>query len=631
MTFSKGICLISILALCFTSCEYEPEGVNFKEVDPTGIQTIEIALDQIKDTLIVGTWTQVGFDIEFPKTVNFTMKVRLGTTTIYSAASESGAFVISPFEFSNGFYPLIFEVVSSTGTLSLADRLEVEKVLFEYQGKVVQIETSPAQKTNIISIVPEADGLHITWPRYPKANFVQYVLHKAVSPTERGYPEFDQFIFTDIRQTSFVDPDFLGGSAEYKLQVFTMTDLAFGDPKTLRIDPPAINRLKATDINTLEVGWPKSAFSTAFGSYHLLEDYTFGVHDYFTTTSINDTVTIINDFPFGASVRAELRTQPKTFEEDYAHSGTYSTFADLYLGDKIPDNMVVLEVKDANRLYYYRQGYLYAMRNNEKKPYDSLEITLNISDHSHNSPCAQSPDGQYFYVSSGSKLIRINTETLDEISSISLPDVVGQSNVFPFSIAVNNNNRLVVDVRQQPSSGGMPLPVFISSNVAIIDGDSETVTDILLNTSDVISIETSASQGYVLINTADDTKAFEISPAGSEVRQATITATSIKNALFTASQVHIFDNNSTNTFSLSDFTLVSSMSHTEFLYASTIDPLTGHLGVTTSEDEFSIYDPVSMTLLNKIKIGRDANSPDDFIQLMNNHLISKAGFRMALP
>ena len=630
MTFSKSIYLSCLLALFFTSCEYEPERVNFKEVDPQGIQTIEITLDQIKDTLIVGTWTQVGFDLAFPKPVNFTMKVKLGTTTIYSAASESGAFVISPFEFSNGFYPLIFEVVSSSGTLSLADRLEVEKVLFEHQGKIVQVETSPAQKTNIISIVPEPDGLHITWPRYPKANFAQYILNKTVTPSQRGFSKFDQIVITDIRQTSFVDADFLGGNAEYKLDIVTMTDLALGDPKSIRIEPPAINHLKTNDLNKLEVSWPPSQFTLAFGSYHLLEDYNFGANDYFTTTNINDTLIILNDFPFGVQVKGELRTQPQTFEQDYAHSGTYSTFTDLYIGDKIPDGITVLEVKHNDRLYYYRQGYLYVMRNNEIKPYDSLEIELNISEHSFNSPTAQSPDGQYFYVSSGQKMVRIDMETLDEVSSISLPDVVGQSNAHPFAIAVNNNNRLIVDVRLQPSSGGMPLPVFLSSSIAIIDGNTETVTEAISNTSEVVSIETSLSQSYVVVNTVDATHAFEISGAGTEIRQATIMASPIKAAMFTATQLKVFDANTTATFALSDFGLVSSSSHPDFLYTSTIDPLTGKLGVSTAEDEFSIYDPATMTLLNKIKVTR-ASGAEDFIQLMNNHLISKGGFRIELP
>ena len=630
MTLSNNTCLFIFLALFFISCEYEPERENFQEVDPQGIEAIEITLDQIKDTLIVGTWTHVGFDIAFPKPVTFTMKVKLGTTTIYSAASEKGVFVISPFEFANGFYPLIFEIVSSSGTLSLADRLEVEKVLFEFQGKIVQVETSPAQKTNIISIVPEADGLHITWPQYPKANFAQYILHKSVAPSERGYSEFNQYVITDIRQTSFVDSDFMGGNAEYRLQVVTMTDLAFSDPKSIYLHPPKINHLKTTNLNTLEVSWPKTSFSTAFGSYHLLEDYNFGAQDFFTTTNINDTVTVINNFPFGVQVRGELRTQPKVFEEDYAHSGTYSTFTDLYVGEKIPDNVTALKVKHTGRLYYYREGYLYVMRNTESKPYDSLQITLNISEHSYNSPTAQSPDGQYFYVSSGNRVVRINMETLDEVSSISLPAVVGQSNVFPFAIAVNNNNRLVVDVRQRPSSGGMPLPVFLSSGIVIIDGASETMTEMISNASEVISIETSVSQSYIVVNTVDATTAFEISGTGTQIRQATITASSIKAATFTATHLKIFDTNTTATFSLSDFGLVSSMSHADFLYTSTIDPLTGRLGVSTAEDEFSIFDPATMTLLNTIKVKREGGS-DDFIQLMNNHLISKAGFRLALP
>ncbi len=630
MTFSRSIHFFVLLALFFISCEYEPERVNFKEVDPEGIEMIEITLDQIKDTLIVGTWTHVGFDIAFPKPVNFTMKVKLGTTTIYSAASETGVFVISPFEFANGFYPLIFEVVSSSGTLSLADRLEVEKVLFEYQGKIVQVETSPAQKMNIISIVPEADGLHITWPRYPKANFAQYILHKSVSPLQRGYSEFNQFVITDIRQTSFTDSGFIGGNAEYRLQVVTMTDLAFGDPKSIKIEPPVINHLKTTGLNTLEVSWPKTSFTSAFGSYHLLEDYNVGAHDYFTTTNINDTVSIINEFPFGLEVRGELRTQPKVFEEDYAHSGTYSTFADLYVGEKIPDNISTLKVKYEGRLYYYRQGYLYAMHNNANKPYDSLEITLNISEYSNGSACAQSPDGEYFYVSSGSDIVRVNTETLDKISTISVPDVLGETNAFPFAIAVNNNNRLVVDVRQQLTKNGITLPVFLSSSIAVIDGNNGTVLDKVQNASDVISIETSVSQSYLAVNTNYETIGFEISPAGTILRQSALTATRTKAAMFTATQLKIFDSNTTSTFSLSDFGLVSSISHPEFLYASTIDPLTGNMGVNTADDEFSIYDPATMTLLNKIKISRSPGS-DDFIQLMNNQLVSRGGFRIALP
>lgn len=631
MTFSKGIlCLLTILALSFASCEYEPEDVNFKEVDPTGIKTIEISLDQIKDTLIVGTWTQVGFDLEFPKPVNFTMKVKLGTTTIHSSESETGAFTISPFEFANGFYPLIFEIVSSSGTLSLADRLDVEKVLFEHQGKVVQVETSPAQKTNILSVIPKPDGLHISWPKYPKANFTQYILHKTVTPVQRGYSEFDQFVFLDIRQTTFVDPDFLGGNAEYRLQVVTFTDMAFGDPSTVHIDPPAINHIKTNDLNTVEVGWPRSWFNAGFGSYHLLEDYTFGPHDYFTTSNINDTLTTIVDFPFGSSVRGELRTQPKAFEPDYATSGTYSTFADIYVGDKIPDDIRVLEVKSSDRLYYYRQGYLFAMRHTETKPYDSLEIQLNISEYAHNSPSAQSPDGQYFYVSSGSELIRINAETLDEVSSLSLPDVLTEPNVLPFAIAVNNSNRLIVDVRQQAFKGS-PLPIYFPEYIAIIDGNNGTVSDTIRNTSEVISLYTSEDQRFLAVNTFNENRVFEISPAGIELRRSTFSTNTITNTVFTATQLHAVDNSTANVFALSDFSQISSTPHHNFLYRSIIDPLTGHLGVMTNEDEYSIFDPISMTLLRTIKIGRDPNSPDDFIQLMNNHLISRGGFRLEMP
>ncbi len=629
MTRSKVfVSLLCILALYFASCEYEPEAINFKEVDPTGIQTIQIALNDIEDTLIVGTWTEVSFDLEFPKPVNFTLKVLLGTTTVYSGAQLSGAFTISPFEFANGIYPLIFEVVSSTGTLSLADRLDVEKVLFEYQGKIVHIETSPAQKLDIISITPQSDGLRITWPRYPKVNFTKYILHKVVSPIERGYSEYDQIEITDIRQTNFVDADFLGGNAEYKLQVVTFTDMAFSDPSSILIAPPAINYVHTNDLSSVEVAWPKSSFTSAFGSYHLLEDYTFGSHDYFTSANITDTLITLTDFPFGAAVRGELRTQPKVYEIDYATSGTYSTFADIYIGEKVPTEMKTLDVKSNDRIYYYRDGYLYAMRHSETKPYDSLAITLNFSAYADNSAAAMSPNGQYFYVTSEQNIIRLDAESLNEISSFAINDVVNQANTFPFAIAVNDNNRLVVDVRQQANHG---VPIFFSTFLAIINGNNLTVSDTIHNSADVLSIHTNESQQYVAVNTVFDNKVFEISPAGLEIRRATLSNDVIARAVFTPGALHLIDNGFSKVYALSDFTQTSSTSHPLFDYRAILDPLTGNLGAYTAEDEYSIFEPVTMTLLHTIKINRYSGAPADFIQLMNNQLISRGGFRLSLP
>jgi hypothetical protein len=631
MTFFKGtFYLVVFLAFFFASCEYEPVSENFKEVDPTGIQSIEISLDQIKDTLIVGTWTQVGFDLEFPKPVNFTMKVKLGTTTIHSAASQTGTFTISPFEFPNGFYPLIFEVVASSGTLSLADRLEVEQVLFEYQGKIVQVETSPAQKTNILSIIPQRDGLHITWPKYPKANFTQYILHKIIAPVERGYPEVDEFVFDDIRQTSFTDPDFLGGNAEYRLQVVTFTDMAFSDPYTLNVDPPVINYQKTTGINTLEVRWDKSSFPTAFGSYHLLEDVQSGLHDYYTTSNINDTIATIVEVPFGIPVNAELRTQPKAFEPDYANSGTYSTFKEVHLGDRIQDNATVLEIRSNDRLYYYRNGHLYAMMHSETKPYDSLEIALNISEYTHNSPVAQSPDGLRLYVSSGNDIVRVDAQTLDVLSSITLTDILAEAYVFPFAINVNNNNRIIVDVKKQAVKG-IPLPIFFTEYIAILDANTLTVTDTIQLTSDIISLRSSADQKFVAANTLNENKVFELSAAGVELRRATLSTNMITNAVFTATELHMIDNSNATVYALSDFSQVSSTPHPDFIYRPMIDPLNGNIGGQTAEDEYSVFNPITMAVVQKVKVGRYSDSPEDFIQLMNNRLVSRAGFRLQLP
>lgn len=623
---------IIILAFSFAGCEYEPEGINFQIVDSTAIPTLKIGLDQIGDTLVVGTWTDINFKLAFSKSVNFTMNILVGNTVVYSGTQHTGTFTIPAYDFSNGFYPLIFEVTSNSGTLSLADRLELEKVLFQFQGKVIQIETSPAQKLEIISVTRQDDGMLITWPKYPKANFTRYILHKTVTPITRGSLDFYQYEITDIRQTSLVDHYFVGGNVEYTLQVMTITDMAFSETYRLEVLPSVINKIQTVGLNTVEVGWTKSLFPNAFERYHLLEDDAYGSGDYFMTTNVDDTITTISDFPFGAEVKAELRTQPKDYPpaSELAATGTYSTFADIYLGDKIPSGIKVLEVKSADRLYYYHNGYLYAMLHSETKPYDSIQMNLNISTYAgnNNKAVAQSPDGQYFYVSSGRNLVRLNAETLDEISSISLGDVFLDPDAYPFTIAVNNDNRLIIDVRRQAANSGT---VYFSSFIAIMDGGTATVSDTIRNYSDVISMHTSEDQRYVYVNTFYENKIFEISSGGVELRRATVSEDAITTAVFTPSEIHVIDNSTSTVFALSDFTQTASSSHPLFMYRPTIDPFTGNLGVLTGELEYSIYDPLSMNLLHAIKLKRNSNDTDDFIQVMNHQLISTGGFRLALP
>jgi hypothetical protein len=142
---------------------------------------------------------------------------------------------------------------------------------------------------------------------------------------------------------------------------------------------------------------------------------------------------------------------------------------------------------------------------------------------------------------------------------------------------------------------------------------------------------TSDDERFLAVNTFNDNKVFEISPAGIELRRSTFSTNTITNTVFTATQLHAVDNATANVFALSDFSLISSTPHHDFLYRSVIDPLTGNLGVMTNEDEYSIFDPVSMLLLRTIKIAWDPNSPDDYIRLMNNHLISRGGFRLEMP
>ena len=237
-----------------------------------------------------------------------------------------------------------------------------------------------------------------------------------------------------------------------------------------------------------------------------------------------------------------------------------------------------------------------------------------------------SPNGQYLYVSSGRELIRLDPTSLDEISSHSLIDIFNED-VYPFTIAVSNDHRLIVDVRRRAINVA---DIYGSSFLAVMDGENTAVTDTIRSDSDVQSMYTSDNQRYVFVNNFNDNRIFEISGAGVEIRRASVSTNTVQAAVFNADKLYLFDILTTQVLDLSSFTHTSSAQHPHFNTYS-LDPLTGRLGALTDQFEYSVYEPLTMDLIHKINIARYSNSPDSFIQLVNNHLISTHGYRLALP
>ena len=169
--------LLPFIAIIFLfSCEFSPSGYDFKEIDNTFPQNLEIELSDEGDEIYVWGKIDLTFNIDLKGreietsflSINDDRLVELGKNNSYELNSTV---------YPDGNYILGLDIVASSGTGSLAAAFETEFLLIQRQWLII-INNSPPDQVKIASIKPDQGTLEIDWLKCSDFNFQEYNILK---------------------------------------------------------------------------------------------------------------------------------------------------------------------------------------------------------------------------------------------------------------------------------------------------------------------------------------------------------------------------------------------------------------------------------------------------------------------
>jgi len=423
---------IIILAI-IASCEFNPTGENFVEINSTPPNfNFLLSAENEGDTFLIFKDTE--FMLEYIRDSN--VRIQLVNVYLNDKAMYSGdfrdSFDLNVGDNETGYYPLKVETVFTSGTGSLADLNGLE--LFQAERSwVVFIENEIPLEWNFKSIEIIDGALKLEWDKYPYRNFKSYQIYN----TDNSFIEIG-----DRDQLSSDLENYVGGYGVVNLGIRTYTTGTLGSP--VQLSYPFSRFISIDDSNNgLEIYWSRNKFDKYFKGYNLF----FNNELVYSTENINDTVYAGVLFLFDNGLEISLRHNEDNNEQiinQFFRTTTNSIGNDVRIFEWVP-----------NINSYY--GYL----DNDIVRLDADDLSIKSSTISTNDYIDFSDNGLYSVIGSTNKIFSVNPESFEVLQTIEIDQIIDDFNLFTYSI--NNRNHLFIH-----SEG-------INNQYAVIDLNSNTV------------------------------------------------------------------------------------------------------------------------------------------------------------
>jgi hypothetical protein len=323
--------LLAISASVFLSgCVFESDDEYFKELakpDPNQVnatlKTVDLADYNPGDTIDIFGTTSFNFSGNYGAIEKAT--VFLGGNLITSGSTDS--FTIDFSDLSNGIFVLKLDLITKTGSGSLADAVGAEKFIMTMKW-IVRVDLSlPPQPVPTLSIV---NGfLTMEWAPYSKPNFRAYRVERKIWNGVTKTVEI-----TNKQTVRWTDDSYTGGypsPVQYSVSIVSET----GTTKSLpisRTDPIDINFSFNILDSTFTFKWKPTKFYGAFKSYKFTHGGTG--QDIIDLTGVNDstfsyklsTIRFGSSISVGLSVQSKIEGIPSSWNWNKCTLGTPLTF-----------------------------------------------------------------------------------------------------------------------------------------------------------------------------------------------------------------------------------------------------------------------------------------------------------------
>lgn len=256
------ILLLVPIALLTNSCEFETDRVYERDaqenVKPPEISVADLDLDN--DTIYLFYGRNIPFRFVSNNQPVESVRIIIDGAETQAFTSGEGVFLLDHYRLDEGQHTLQLELITSSGSNSMADILGAEGFIFT--------------KTWVLFVVKDFSGRHETrvkngclnfsWKVYPSGDFREYVIYREKSYSER----------VEVGRTTsaeFTDCSYAGEGGTYYVEVLkkdgTFFDWGWGYAEPGR-ELPELS-FSCTKDNVWTVKWTKSKYTNAISATYL--------------------------------------------------------------------------------------------------------------------------------------------------------------------------------------------------------------------------------------------------------------------------------------------------------------------------------------------------------------------------
>ena len=472
--------LVSLLIL--NSCEYSPTETYYKDItiSPPGIDLV--ILDENELNFLRGI-VYIDYSIVLNDKELILIKAYIDEEVVESSSYDDGVLEIDTRDFTDGAHNLKFELMTSTETGSLADRVgsEVFIVTKEYS---IYILNDPITPPEIVDMYVSDGALRVRWEKYEGPGFQKYILANYNISICEVY---------DQDSLECIDYGYIGGHASRILITVVAGSPFASSSKTF--DSPTIQFISANliDDNKIQLEWERNTFDSAFSYYKIYLGHYDDPNAYVRINDINTTSYIDTNPVFGGPIEYGLLAMPKTeiIMEPYPSSITAPAIGQEF-------NYTAVDffeyVPALNSYFVYSNHNLWV-----------YDLSFNITNSAQYSFGSNYPaysadissNGELFYIvqsSGNSTVAKINITTLQVEQTYSLNDIAGFDIGYIDGICISDNNLLLVLAGEYQ----------IQTRTYVFDLNTESLVTSVVFSDSYISYDIKISNNGKYVRTQDD-------------------------------------------------------------------------------------------------------------------------------